>query len=148
VDWNFQELKDPLDYWIFFVEPEKYALSDAGLTIRTKGNQPFLRRDAMMLDALKVGQIKIDATVLVDGKPAEDAAIIAIWATEEQVKQAEDKWPFQRWHSNQAWPVRSIVNANSYWRGTIQDMAFYLRVPKGDEREYTIVLRDISFMER
>ncbi len=146
--WNFVELKEPISNWIFFVEQDKYATTKDGLTIRTKGNQPILRRDNMNLAADTVGQIKVNVSVLVDGKPAENAAIIAIWATDEQIANAETNWPFERWHTNQAWPVRSIVTANSYWRGNIGAMAFYLRVPQGDEREYEVIIRDISFLER
>ncbi len=147
-EWNFQELKEPINYWIFFTDPSSYTLSARGLSIKTKGNKPFLRRDSMELPADKVGQILIDAEVLVDGEAAKDAAIIAIWATDEQVKSAESDWPFQRWHSNQAWPVRSIVRANSYWRGNIASLGLYLRVPQGDERDYEVRLRSVAFLER
>lgn len=145
--WNFLELKEPLSYWIFF-EGEQYQLSRRGLEIKTKGNKPILRRDDMGLDTDAVGKIEVDVDITVDGRPAKDAAIVAVWATPEQVEKAEGKWPFQRWHSNQAWPVRALVKYNSYWRGIAQDMAFYLRVPPGDDRTYEVVIRKISFLER
>ncbi len=146
--WNFRELKEPLSYWIFFTPPEKYALTDKGLRIETQGNQPILRRNAMGLDANTVGMIDIKADISVDGEPATNAAVVAIWATKEQVASAESTWPFQRWHTNQAWPVLRIVSTNSYWRGTIEDMAFYLRVPKGDNRTYEVTISEIAFLER
>jgi hypothetical protein len=146
--WDFVSPQEPIHYWIFFVEPEKYSQSDSGLTIVTKGNRPILRRDGMELETAKVGKILIDVDIEVDGQEAEDAAIIAQWATDEQVAASGSEWPFQRWHANQAFPVVNIVSTNSYWRGNVAQMAFYLRVPEGDEREYVVTIREIAFMER
>ncbi len=146
--WDFVQPKDPVEYWIFYVEPEHYGLTPKGLTIRTQGNKLILRRDGMALDTKKVGMVKIDADIRVDGQIASDAAIIVQWATVEQVEAAQDEWPFQRWQSNQAFPAHNIISSNSYWRGNIQSMAFYLRVPKDDERVYEVTIREIDFLER
>lgn len=146
--WDFVNPQEPINYWIFFVEPERYTQSSTGLTIKTQGNRPILRRDGMELDTRKVGMIRIDADIRVGGQPANDAAIVAQWATAEQVEAAGSDWPFQRWHANQAYPAHNIVSTNSYWRGTVAQMAFYLRVPEGDEREYEVTIREIAFLER
>lgn len=145
--WDFLKPQEPIEHWIYFVEPGQYSLTDHGLTIKTKGNRPILRRDGMELDTRKIGMVKLDVVITVDGKPASDVAIVVQWATQEQAA-LEAEWPFQRWYANQAYPVRNIISTNSYWRGTVEEMAFYLRVPEGDEREYEVTIREIEFLER
>jgi hypothetical protein len=147
IEWDFRQLDEPFEYFIFF-EGEEKALTNKGLEIRTQGNRPILRRDEINIDTNTVGQIALDLDILVDGQPAKDAAIVVVWATPEQVEAADGKWPFQRWHSNQAYPVRALVSYNSYWRGTARDIAFYLRVPPGDERTYHVIIRKVLFLER
>ncbi len=126
----------------------EHRMTDDGLVIETPGNTALVMCEGLNLDTRAIGSVLIDNTVVDEKGNTPDYEIGFQWANADDIRKAQSDWPFHRWRYIAAYPRGKHLSSNSFWRGQVNAISLYLKVNGDPEKQYTVTLRSLTFLQR
>ncbi|MFP4500169.1 MAG: hypothetical protein ACLFTT_04140 [Candidatus Hydrogenedentota bacterium] len=143
--WDFTDHADCAD-WDFY--NRDWEPIDRGIRVYTETNNALMRLRNANLDARNIGTVRLEVELEdTQGAPI-DGSVVLLWAGPEEAAGDPEDWVFDRWHSALVDPIQYSVSANPYWRGTIDELVFYVKDRGNHSRLCQVILKSLTLYTR